>query len=97
MPGKNRAHYRGSYARQAKAVRDAANADPSTRCWRCGLTLREHAPHKNGKPPTWDAGHVNDGQAGGVLAAEASTCNRQAGATEGHRRQRMTLTTTRRW
>lgn len=97
MPAKNRAHYQGSYDRQAKAVRDAANADPSTTCWRCGRTLIEHEPHKNGKPATWDAGHIHDGQAGGPLAAEASTCNRQAGAEMGHARRRMTLTTTRRW
>ena len=27
-----------------------AAANPSTRCWSCGLTLAEHAPHRDGRP-----------------------------------------------
>lgn len=82
MSGAKRAHYRGSYQRQARAVRAQANADPTTRCGRCGLTLAEH---RDGA--TWDAGHVNDGQIGGPLQPEASTCNRSAGAALGNRRR----------
>lgn len=73
------AHHRGTYARQARLVRDAANRNPNTTCWRCGRTLDQHPPHKTGKPATWTAGHINDGQAGGPLAPEASTCNYSAG------------------
>ena len=72
-------HHAGGYHVQARQVRDAANANPDTRCWRCGLTLAEHRPHRNGKPATWTAGHVIDGQVGGVLLPEASTCNAKAG------------------
>ncbi len=84
MPARNRAHYRGAYPRQAAALRNAANANPNTRCWRCGLTLNQHAPHHNGQPPHWQAGHTTDGQPGGQLQPEASTCNTSAGATHGN-------------
>lgn len=77
------AHHRGSHQRRAKAVTDAAYMDPDTPCQRCGLTLDMHPPHA-----TWDAGHVVDGQVGGDLAPEASTCNRSAGAALGNRRRR---------
>ena len=62
MPGKHRAHYHGDYARRAAALRDAANANPSTTCWRCGDLARPGDP--------WQAGHINDGQPGGPLAPE---------------------------
>lgn len=71
MPGKDRAHYKGDYPKRAKAVRDAAYADPTTRCWRCGGLL--------GKD-TWDAGHLIDGSPLSPLAAEHATCNRSAGS-----------------
>ena len=80
-------HRRGSYQRDARRVVAAANADPTTRCRRCGLTLAEHAPHKTGRPATWQAVHVNDGQIGGPLEPEASTCNVTAGARLGRSRQ----------
>jgi hypothetical protein len=72
-------HHRGTYHAASAKVRAAANADPETRCWRCGLTLPEHKPHRNGKPATWTAGHTTDSQPGGHLAPEASTCNYAAG------------------
>jgi hypothetical protein len=82
MPGKRRAHYGGTYAIRSKQVRDAAYADPATRCWRCGLTLAEI---QRAKPhATWDAGHVNDGQVNGVLLPECSPCNRSSGAAMGN-------------
>ncbi len=71
MPGKNRAHYKGSYARRAKLVRDRANADPSTRCWRCGELGRPGDP--------WQAGHVRDGEADSPLRPEHMSCNIKAG------------------
>lgn len=73
-------HHAGSYVRRAKKLRDAANANPGTLCWRCGRTLAAHPPHRDGKPATWTAGHLIDGQMGGPLAPEASTCNYRAGA-----------------
>lgn len=92
MPAKVKpAHYRGGYHVAARRVRQAANADPATTCWRCGRTLAEHKPHKTGKPARWMAGHIIDGQAGGPLLPEASTCNLEAGARYGNRkRQRVT-------
>ena len=90
MPAKARAHRRGSYQTDAARVRAIAYSDPATRCRRCGLTLAD-------KPgDTWDAGHVNDGQIGGPLAPEHSSCNRSAGAIAGNRR-RLGLKPTRDW
>jgi hypothetical protein len=82
------AHRTGGYHVAARRVRDAANANPATRCWRCGRTLAQHPNHRNGKPPKWTAGHVVDGEVAGRLLPEASTCNYQAGARLGNRRMR---------
>jgi hypothetical protein len=79
-------HHRGDYLVRSRDVRDAANADPATRCWRCGKTLREHAPHHNGKPARWTAGHLRDSDPTSPLLPEASTCNYSAGALLGGRR-----------
>lgn len=93
-----RPHHTGSYQARAAAVRAAANANPTTTCWRCGRTLAEHPPHRNGKPARWTAGHIHDGQIDGPLAPEASTCNYSAGATLGNkRRSSRRLNTTRDW
>lgn len=81
------AHHSGTYQVRARAVRDAANRNPATQCWRCGLTLAEHAPHADGKPVTWTAGHVIDTDPTSPLAPEASTCNYSAGATTGNTRR----------
>jgi hypothetical protein len=81
-------HHSGSYARRAAAVRAFANANPDTKCWRCGKTLEQHLPHRNGRRPTWQAGHVIDGQVNGLLMPEASTCNKSAGARYGNRNRR---------
>ena len=96
MAKRKAAHHRGTYAAEARRVRAAANANPATRCWRCGRTLAEHPPHRNGRPARWTAGHIHDGQTGGPLAPEASTCNYSAGASAGNRR-RQGLRTTRTW
>lgn len=81
-------HHRGNYPAMARAIRDAANANPTTRCWRCGRTLDQHPTHRNGKPAQWTAGHINDGQVDGPLAPEVSTCNYSAGAALGNERMR---------
>jgi hypothetical protein len=85
------AHRRGTYTAKAAQVRAQANANPMTRCWRCGRTLDQHGPGN-----TWDAGHIRSGDPTSPLAAEASSCNRSAGAALGNR-QRSGLRTTREW
>jgi hypothetical protein len=89
VPARDRSHYTGTYDTRAKRVRDAAYSDPSTRCWRCGLTLAE-VPGA-----TWHAGHTVDGNSNFPLAPEHSTCNTAAGAKAGHRRK--ALNPSRRW
>ena len=79
------AHYRGSYHVRSRAVRQAAYANPDTRCWRCGLTLAECRPHRNGKPARWTAGHVLDSNPNSPLLPECSPCNKSAGASYGNR------------
>lgn len=93
MPAKDRSHYTGSYATRAKRVRDAANSDPFTRCWRCGLTMAEK--RKTVPNETWDAGHTVDGNSAMPLMAEHASCNRAAGATAGHHKKN--LNPSRRW
>lgn len=96
MPrGPKPAHYRGNYHQQAARIRDAANADPTTRCWRCQRTLAEVQMQK----PTarWTAGHLIDGLAGGPLAAECSPCNFAAGARRANDRRRRQPNPSRQW
>ena len=95
MPAFDRSHYTGSYPARSKRLRDEAHADPSTRCWRCGLTLAEEQVKHPGKPVTWHAGHVLDGNYLSPLMPEHSTCNMSAGARAGNERRR--LNTSERW
>lgn len=83
MPGKHRAHYTGDYATRAARIRGRAYADPTTRCWRCGLTLDEARQQRN-RHIKWQAGHLHDGQVDGPLRAEHSDCNASAGASYGN-------------
>ena len=69
------AHHRGTFGRRALALVAAANADPTTRCWRCGKTLTAHGPTRTGRPPKWSAGHVNKGEVNGQLLPEVLSCN----------------------
>jgi len=78
------AHHRGAHQTIARRITTAANANPSTTCWRCGKTLAQHRPHKTGRAVTWQAGHIVDGNSSAGYAAEASTCNTSAGATAGN-------------
>lgn len=79
------AHHRGSHQVRARRVVEAANANPDTRCWRCGRTMAEI---RRTKPRArWTGGHLHDGQVDGQLAAECSPCNYGAGATMGNRRR----------
>jgi len=59
---------------------------PATICARCHKLLRDHPPHKNGKPARWECGHEIDGNNRGNLRLEASTCNRIAGGKVGYSR-----------
>ncbi len=93
MPNRDRQHYTGSYDARAKRVRDAANADPTTRCWRCGLTLAEK--RKTDPDVTWHAGHTVDGNSQHPLAPEHSTCNTSAGGRLGAKTR--WLNPSRRW
>lgn len=77
----------------AAAIRDQANADPTTRCRRCGLTHEEAAQRWGTQAAAWTAGHINDGQVDGPLVAEHARCNYSAGATAGNRRRRGLRTT----
>lgn len=90
-------HHKGSHQVRARRLTRAANANPNTICWRCGRTLPQHPPHRNGRPAYWTAGHLHDGRIGGPLAPEASTCNYSAGATAGNRRRGRTRVTSRTW
>lgn len=96
------AHHQGRYRTEAPRIVAAANADPETRCWRCGLRIHECRPHRNGKPAHWTAGHLNDGEVDGDLAPECSSCNASAGAQLAARRshearQRNARNTSRDW
>lgn len=81
-------HYQGSYHVRARRVREQAAADPLTRCWRCDRTLDQHP-----KGARWTAGHLTDGEVGGMLLPEASTCNYSAGASAGNRKRTGTTAT----
>ena len=82
-PQRKGAHHTGAYQKMARQVVLAARADVTTRCWRCGLMLHEHAPHKNGRLAFWTAGHVVTGEVLSPLLPEASTCNFTAGGRTG--------------
>lgn len=95
------------FRREGAVLRERAEADPSTRCWRCGRTLVEHEPHASGKPARWQAGHVDDPELAWRTGAwrvghtppwlpEVSTCNTRAGARKGNATRRR-LRTTRDW
>ena len=58
---------------RAKPIRDRAYADPSTACWRCGLTLAQVRAANPGRKVVWHAGHT--GGRHDPLLAECSLCN----------------------
>lgn len=85
MTGKRgKAHHGGSYGRRAALVRGAANANPDTRCWRCGGTKAEGVRQWGDQGGRWTAGHVQDGQVNGELRPEHAHCNSVAGAHYGN-------------
>lgn len=84
MPAHDRTHYSGSYKTRARAVRDRAYSDPTTRCWRCGMTLSEAQRRWHEKTVVWHAGHTVDGDSTAPLLPEHSVCNLYAGAALGN-------------
>jgi hypothetical protein len=82
------AHHRGSFDRRAKLVRQAAYANPSTVCHRCGFRLHEGPFHRNDRTEKWEAGHLIDGQPDGPLLPEARSCNRRDAARKTNARRR---------
>ena len=77
MAGK--AHHADPTYRSAAAhVRAQAYANPSTTCWRCGLTLDEARRIRPNE--TWQAGHLVDGDLSAGLMPEHARCNASAGA-----------------
>lgn len=74
-----RAHYRGDYARRARMVRHAAQADPLTQCWLCGEHARADDP--------WTADHVTPGDPSSVLMPAHRSCNASRGDATGKRRE----------
>lgn len=84
-------HHRGPHQRLSAIARARYNANPHTRCARCGQPARPGDP--------WQAGHKRDG----VIATsiddyqpEHQSCNTAAGARLGNARRRG-LRTTRTW
>lgn len=62
-----------SHQLRAGPIRQRAYADPSTRCWRCGLTLAQVQAANPGRKVVWHAGHT--GGRHDPLLAECSLCN----------------------
>lgn len=81
MPAAHRPHYEGNYKQRAKQVRDAAYANPATRCWRpeCRRTLAEVRAAHPKRQVRWHAGHTVAGDPHCALLAECSVCNGQDG------------------
>lgn len=103
MSGQRKQHHSGSFSQQARLMRNAAHADPTTTCWRDGLTLAEHPVGAR-----WTCGHVDDAELyrlhpspharwidGRLCAPECSGCNYKHGAAKGNRMR--SHTTTRNW
>jgi hypothetical protein len=75
----NGPHHRGIHRKLSKAIRQAAYADLSARCWKCDLTLAER--QRTHPDAGWVGGHVIAGQVGGAERAECSTCSSREGAS----------------
>lgn len=54
-------HYGGRYDLDRRRLVALCNATPAAVCWRDGLTLEQHRPHRTGKAAHWTAGHHPDG------------------------------------
>lgn len=81
------AHHRGTYQAYARRVVEAAYNNPGTICRRCGYTFDQYAQRQGAARAKWTAGHVNDGEIGGLLVPEHAHCNYSAGAIAGNRKR----------
>jgi hypothetical protein len=68
-----------AYKARARALRDAAYADPRAVCWPCGRTLQEGPRYRNGRPSKWHADHVLAGDPRSPLRLAHSLCNERRG------------------
>ena len=71
--------YGGTFPRRSRLVKQAAYANPATRCRRCGRTYAEALAKWGKQGAKWQAGHVVDGHPGSPLAPEHAFCNQGAG------------------
>jgi len=84
VPAKDRRHYGGDYHARSKALRAAAYADPSARCWRCGLTMAEFVASFPRRRSEWHADHVVPGDRLSPLRPAHASCNTSEGARNSH-------------
>jgi hypothetical protein len=80
-------HHRGDYHVRSRRLVAAAYQHSDVRCWRCGLTHSEGVQRYGPRGAAWTAGHVVDGQVGGLLLPEHHHCNSSAGAVMGNKRR----------
>jgi hypothetical protein len=81
-----RPHDDAGYRKRRKLLLESAT--PATKCIRCGKVASQHPQfHKSGKPASWHAGHMVDGDNRAPLALEWSTCNLSAGGRLGNQRR----------
>ena len=89
MPAlRGRHKYRGDYQTRSRLVREAAYANPATRCRWCLLTLAEAQALYPEKSVKWDAGHRDHTDPRAPLAAEHAHCNRSEGQAFGVQKRR---------
>jgi hypothetical protein len=83
--GRNRRqdpHDEAGYRQRRKLLLESVT--PLTKCGRCGRLLSDHPRHRNGRPATWHADHVDPGNNRAPLILSASTCNMSAGGVAGN-------------
>jgi hypothetical protein len=79
-------HHRGQHDKLSLICRTAWNANPATRCARCGLT-RDEGIQQWGTNGLWEAGHKVDGHRATSVhdyQPEHRRCNRSHGAAAGN-------------
>lgn len=84
MPARDRRHYEGDYQARRDVLVKAAYADPTTTCWRCGLTFAEFAAQFPRKHAKWHADHVVPGSRLSPLRPAHASCNTEDGARNSH-------------
>ena len=85
---RGRRKYTGDYQTRSRLVREAAYANPFTRCRLCLLTLSEAQEKHPEKVVRWDAGHRDHTDPRAPLAAEHAHCNRSEGQAYGVQKRR---------